>query len=57
MLVLSPKEQKKAENIYPEEIAKEFTEKELNLVDQILSEDYKVGFREGISKYIQKNGK
>lgn len=51
MLVLSPKE--KERNATAEQIATEFTESHLSKVSSLLSDDYKVGFKEGIEKYIE----
>lgn len=58
MLILTPKEENKKENKSknnPEQIAVDFTEKVLNNVNTLLSEDYKTGFKEGIEKYIEHN--
>ena len=52
MLVLSPKENKEKPIIDAEVIAIEFTEKFLEKVDTILTDDYKTGFKEGIQKFI-----
>lgn len=57
MLVLSPKEKKEKIVLDPENIAIEFTENNLKLVNTILSHDYKWGFKEGIQKFIENGGK
>jgi len=53
MLVLTPKE-KNIETFAPAaQFADEFTNNYLSMVDTLLSDDYKTGFKEGIEKYIE----
>lgn len=53
MLVLSPKEKPKEKIVDAEKAAIEFTENSLELVDSMISHDYKCGFKEGVTKFIQ----
>lgn len=41
-----------ADSIDPVKQSIEFTDKNLRAVNTLLSEDYKIGFREGVEKYI-----
>jgi len=41
------------DNVVPHDIAKEFTDTKLKVVNTLLSDDYKTGYREGITHFIE----
>jgi hypothetical protein len=54
MLVLSPKKQRTEKVENAEQIAIDFTTEHLRKVGDLVSEDYRIGFKEGIEKYLTK---
>jgi hypothetical protein len=44
------------DNAVPHDIAKEFTNTKLKVVNTLLSDDYKTGYREGITHFIEAKG-
>lgn len=44
-------------NIKPHDIAKQFADKKLKTVNTLLSEDYKIGYREGVAHFIEQTFK
>ncbi len=44
------------DNAVPHDIAKEFTDTKLKVVNTLLSDDYKTGYREGITHFIEAKG-
>lgn len=44
------------ENSVPRDLAKEFTDNKLKVVNTLLSDDYKTGYREGITHFIEAKG-
>lgn len=44
------------DNAVPHDIAKEFTDTKLKAVNTLLNDDYKTGYREGITHFIEAKG-
>jgi len=44
------------DNAVPHDIAKDFTNSKLKVVNTLLSDDYKTGYREGITHFIEAKG-
>jgi hypothetical protein len=53
---LSPKRKVKATTEIAEQVATTFTESHLRVVNTLLSDDYRCGFKEGVQKFIENGG-
>lgn len=42
-----------SDNRIPHDIAKEFTDHRLRIVSELVGDDYKTGYREGITHYLE----
>lgn len=57
MLILSPKSVEEVNGMSAEEIAENFTVEKFRVVNTMLSDDYKTGYKEGIQHYLEAKNK